>query len=143
MRYFDTSFLVPLVIPESITDRVEAFFQKLPGDEPLLFSQWGRVEFASVAARLVRMREMSANDASACIAEFSRLLDRSFLVHSPSLHDFQQAHAFVQHFETGLRAGDALHLAIAANQGADAICTLDTGLAEAGRRLKMKTCGLD
>ncbi|MBC7637090.1 MAG: hypothetical protein H7251_15980 [Acetobacteraceae bacterium] len=37
--------------------------------------------------------------------------------------------------ETGLRGGDALHLAIAANRRASAIYSLDKGLVKAGKML--------
>ena len=56
----------------------------------------------------------------------------TFVVISPSPHDFARAKQFLQRFETGLRAGDALHLAIAGNRGADAIYSLDKGLLKAG-----------
>jgi predicted nucleic acid-binding protein len=41
------------------------------------------------------------------------------------------------HFETGLRGADALHLAIAKNQGAEKILTLDEGLLKAAKLLKV------
>ena len=42
-------------------------------------------------------------------------------------------------FETGLRAGDALHLAIASNRGADAIYSLDQLMIAAGKELGLPT----
>jgi predicted nucleic acid-binding protein len=39
----------------------------------------------------------------------------------------------------GLRAGDALHLAIAYNEAASAVYSLDRLFAAAGRKLKIKT----
>jgi predicted nucleic acid-binding protein len=38
---------------------------------------------------------------------------------------------------TGLRAGDALHLAITANHGAKKVWSLDQGFIKAGKQLKL------
>ena len=41
------------------------------------------------------------------------------------------------YFDTSLRAGDALHLAIAHNLAADKIVTLDKGMLKAGKSLNL------
>lgn len=138
MLYFDTSFLVPLLIPEPYTAQVERFCENLAEGETLVFSRWGQLEFASVAARLYRMGELSAGDAHACIAQCKQLLARSFRMHTPTARDLDKAEAFIGNFQTRLRTGDALHLAIAGNLGVTTIYTLDTGMLSAG-----KTMGLD
>ena len=143
MRYFDTSFLVPLIIAEPRTNRVEGFFENLPEDAKLLFSHWGQLEFASVAARLVRMGELSKKDARAVIDQFNRLLIQSFRLHTPAGHDFQKAREFVGDCQTRLRGGDALHLAMAANLGVEMIHTLDNGMLEAGNLLGLPVQGVD
>lgn len=142
-RYFDTSFLVPLLIAETKTAPVEAFFGNLSRDEILVFSSWGQLEFANVAARLFRMGEMNADDARACIAQFNDLLAQSFRLHTPAAYDFQKARMFVANFQTKLRTGDALHLAMADNLGATATHTLDTGMLQAGHHLGLPVEGLD
>ncbi len=143
MRYFDTSFLVPLLISEPRTDQVENFFVNLPGDTTLLFSHWGQLEFASVAARLFRMGEINDQDAQALIDQFNSLITQSFRLHIPVGQDFQKAQEFVGHFQTRLRGGDALHLAMAANLGVETIHTLDNGMLEAGSLLGLTVQGLD
>jgi hypothetical protein len=45
--------------------------------------------------------------------------------------------SYVENFETGLRAGDALHLAIAANRRAETFYSLDRTLLRAGRLLDL------
>ena len=142
-RYFDTSFLVPLLISEPRTAQVEKFFESLPEGETLLFSRWGQLEFASVAARLFRMGEMSANDAQTVIGEFNRLLIQSFRLHTPAADDFRRARDFIGDFQTRLRGGDALHLAMAANLGVEKIHTLDNGMLEAGNLLGLPVQGLE
>ncbi|MFG1466891.1 type II toxin-antitoxin system VapC family toxin, partial [Xanthobacter sp. DSM 24535] len=49
--------------------------------------------------------------------------------------DYDLAKKFLGTFETGLRAGDALHLAIASNHQAGAIYSLDKVLFKAGKIL--------
>lgn len=56
MLYFDTSFLVPMLIAEETSNKVEAFLVDLSPAEDLVVSQWTRVEFASVLSCLVRMQ---------------------------------------------------------------------------------------
>jgi uncharacterized protein len=54
VRYFDTSFLVPLILPEATSDKIAAFVRGLPAEE-FTVSHWTRVEFSSLIAREVRM----------------------------------------------------------------------------------------
>jgi uncharacterized protein len=44
---------------------------------------------------------------------------------------------YLTRFDSSLRAGDALHLAIAANMAVDQIITLDEGMIKAGTILKL------
>lgn len=55
----------------------------------------------------------------------------------PSAADFVTAAQFLVPADTGLRAGDVLHLAVATNHGAKRVYTLDRGLLKAGERLKV------
>ncbi|MDM8562984.1 hypothetical protein QUF54_06490, partial [Candidatus Marithioploca araucensis] len=45
--------------------------------------------------------------------------------------DFELATQLLQQHHTGLRGGDALHLAISKNHGAECLYTLDRGLVKA------------
>jgi predicted nucleic acid-binding protein len=69
---------------------------------------------------------------------FTRLTADSFAVLSVSGLQFRTAALFADQHVLGLRAGDALHLAICADQGAT-LCTLDRRLGEAGPTLGVKT----
>jgi predicted nucleic acid-binding protein len=73
--------------------------------------------------------------ASAVDARFEALLEASFAVLLPNAEDFGLAKRYLGQFETGLRAGDALHLAIATNHGADVIYSLDKLFLKAGNLL--------
>lgn len=136
MLYFDTSFLAPLVLPESTSDRIAAFVRRLPVEE-LTVSHWTRVEFSSLIARDVRMSVLDAATGARADARFEAMVDASFAVLLPNAEDFGLAKRYLGKFNTGLRAGDALHLAIAGNRQAAAIYSLDKGLLMAGRLLDL------
>ena len=136
MLYFDTSFLAPLFLEESTSTKIEAFFAKLPAGA-LYVSHWTRVEFASLIAREVRLGGLAEPDALLVIGQFDELVTESFQVLAPAVADYELAKSHIQHFATKLRAGDALHLAIASNHGAKTLYTLDAGLLNAAKLLKV------
>lgn len=136
MLYFDTSFHAPLVLPESTSDKIAAFVRRLPVEE-LTVSHWTRVEFSSLIARDVRMSVLDAAAGARADARFEAMVDASFAVLLPNADDFGLAKRYLGKFNTGLRAGDALHLAIAGNRQAAAIYSLDKGLLMAGRLLDL------
>lgn len=136
MIYFDTSFLAPLVLPESTSDKIAAFVRRLPVEE-LTVSHWTRVEFSSLIARDVRMSVLDAAAGARADARFEAMVDASFAVLLPNADDFGLAKRYLGKFNAGLRAGDALHLAIAGNRQAAAIYSLDKGLLMAGRLLDL------
>ena len=136
MCYFDTSFLVPLILPEATSDLIAGFFNDLLVGS-LAVSHWTRVEFSSLLAREVRMGALSAEAAQEASDRFEALIGDSFEMLLPKGEDFNLAKEYLGHFETGLRAGDALHLAIAGNHRVEAIYTLDKTLLKAGKMLGM------
>jgi predicted nucleic acid-binding protein len=134
MVYFDTSFLVPLVRDEATSAKIERFMARLPIGE-LAISHWTRVEFASLLARDVRMGGLTSAAAQRANAEFEAVVEESFVVLLPEAGDFDLAMKYLSHHQTGLRAGDALHLAIAGNRRMEAIYSLDKTLLKAGKAL--------
>lgn len=136
MLYFDTSFLAPLIFPEATSDRIAAFVRRLPTAE-LAVSHWTRVEFSSLIAREVRMGGLDIQAATRADARFEAMVDESFSVLLPNANDFGLAKRYLGRFETGLRAGDALHLAVANNHRATVIYSLDKALLHAGKILDL------
>ncbi len=132
MRYFDTSFLAPLVREERTSSRIARFMAGLPTGE-LAISHWTEVEFASLLARDVRMRAIMANEAREADAFFEDVVRQSFVVLSPGADDYALARRYLRTYEASLRAGDALHLAIAGNHQAAAIYSLDKTMIKAGK----------
>lgn len=124
MRYFDTSILIPLVMREASSDQVSNFLAALPFDHWSI-SDWTTVEFASFLARAIRMDQISARDAVPIRDRFQLMIEESFMTLLPSRADYRLARDYLAQPNTGLRAGDALHLAIAANNAASDIHTLD------------------
>ena len=134
MYYFDTSFLVPLILPEATSDRIAKFLRDLPAED-LAVSHWTRVEFSSLLAREVRIGGLTAKAAAQADARFETMVDESFALLLPNGDDFNLAKEFLGNHETGLRAGDALHLAVARNHRAEAVYSLDKTLLRAGKLL--------
>lgn len=138
MRYFDTSFLVPLILSEATSEPITAFLKNLSvGDWTV--SHWTRVEYPSVIARHVRMNILDIETAHKANVKFDIIIGTYFAVLSPNRDDFDRAREYINYFETGLRAGDALHLAIAGNRGANAIYSLDKSFLSAGKQLGLPT----
>jgi predicted nucleic acid-binding protein len=134
MLYFDTSFLAPLILEEITSSAVEQFVAGLPPGT-LAVSHWTRVEFTSLLAREVRMGGMEPQAAKAADTEFETIIRESFVTLLPSANDFNLAKQFIGNYGTGLRAGDALHLAIAKSNQAEMVYSLDKALLKAGNTL--------
>ena len=134
MLYFDTSFLVPLVLPEATSEKIAAFIHEL-NIEQFAVSHWTRVEFSSLIAREVRMGGLDAQAAAQADARFEVMVEDAFTVLLPNADDFSLTKKYLGKFETRLRAGDAFHLAIASNHRAATIYSSDKTLLKAGTTL--------
>jgi len=134
MFYFDTSFLAPLILEEKTSGAVERFMAGLPV-EALAVSHWTRVEFSSLLAREVRMGGLVPQAAREAGAQFEAIVAESFVVLLPGADDFDLARQYLGNHDAGLRAGDALHLAIAKNNGAETLYSFDKTLLKAGKTL--------
>jgi uncharacterized protein len=130
--YLDASVLLPTLIAEPTT---EAIYDRLGADDQeLLISDFTAAEVASALSRLVRMALLAAADASARLADFDAWRAAMSFPVDIQASDARLAYIYVRRFEFGLRAPDALHLAIARRVGANLI-TLDRRLVTAGREL--------
>jgi hypothetical protein len=132
--YFDTSFLTPLFRLEPTSRAVDRFFREA-GGTGLATSQWTRTEFSSLIARDVRMKIIDAVRAETFENRFEAELAQSFTLIAPAIGDFELCKRYLQRYDTSLRAGDALHLAVAKNKNAEAIYSLDDRMIRAGKLL--------
>lgn len=136
MIYLDTSFLAPFYIQEATSASVETILLNIPTDK-LAISDWTIVEFTSLLSRRVRMNELNLEQMEAIIHSFKEDTAQSYTVFTVTTADFILASEFIQQWETGLRAGDALHLAIARNHNIENLLSLDRKLIDAARQLNI------
>jgi uncharacterized protein len=130
--YPDASVLLPTLIAEPTT---EAVYDCLGADgRGLLISDFAAAEVASALSRLVRMALLTDADASARLADFDAWRAAMSSPVDIAVSDTRLAYIFVRRFDLGLRAPDALHLAIARRLDATLV-TLDRRLATAAREL--------
>jgi len=100
-------------------------------------SKWTAVEFASLTSREVRMGALTADQGRRILAEFDSTAAASLVVLIPGANDFDLAREYVANFAAQLRGPDALHLAVAHNNGVEFIATLDDGMLSAAKKLKI------
>ena len=132
MFYLDTSFLVPYFVSEESSEKVEKFLREVKGEE-LAVSAWTATEFVSALGLKVRTKQLDKPAASAALAAFGEVGERYFNWLAVSPGDFKAASAYLEKWDLGLRAGDALHLAVAKSNGAKKLLTLDKVFVKAAR----------
>lgn len=136
MIYLDTSFMAPLFREEAASAKVAAFLSRqAPGS--LATSKWASVEFTSLVSRDVRMGALTAGQGRRLLNEFDSMTLTSMVALVPGANDFDLAQDYIANFATHLRGPDALHLAVAHNNGADFIATLDEGMLFAAKKLRI------
>ncbi|BAZ15168.1 hypothetical protein NIES4071_70400 [Calothrix sp. NIES-4071] len=134
MIYLDTSFLAPLYIQEATSTSVETIVLEIPAQE-LAISDWTILEFASLVSRRIRMKESSLELMEAVMRSLKEDVTEAYTVFTVTNVDFTLATEYIQQWETGLRPGDALHLAIVSNRSFKNILSLDRGLINAAKQL--------
>lgn len=116
MPYLDTSLLVAAMTREGRTAAVQQWLAAQP-PESLVISDWTATEFSAALSMKVRLRHLDAAMRADVLAAFTALTRDTFTVLPVVREDFRAAARFSDQHESRLRAGDALHLGIAANHG--------------------------
>lgn len=132
MRYVDTSVLLAFLVPEAGSDAAEALMTS-DGD-PLVISSWSEVELVSALGVKLRTKQITAREAHKAIDAYTRLVSPSLRKIRVDDADLRHAVILLDGWRTALRAGDGLHLAIAAAHRAT-IFTFDLGMEKAGATL--------
>jgi predicted nucleic acid-binding protein len=135
MFYIDTSVFVSALTREADTVRSQDWLAR-QDVRNLAISDWTETEFASALSIKLRAGHLSPEHRAASLASFSQLAAESLRVLPVTRTDFRLAARYADRSELNLRAGDALHLAICVNHGAN-LCTLDRRMAEAASRLAL------
>lgn len=141
MFYLDTSFIGSLFVPEPGSQAAETWLRERE-DGAFYVSDWQSVEFASSLARRVRMRSLPPDHADAIFDSFRQWQSETCCILAPDAIDYEHAAAIIRNFETGLRSGDALHLAVAHNNAVPEIVTFDQGMARAAAMLGLSVATL-
>jgi uncharacterized protein len=136
-HYLDTAVIVAALTVEPGTARAQAWIAAQPSGD-VLISDWVIAEFSSALSIKLRTGQIDTELRTSASAAFSRFCSNKFVVLPVTSGHFRTAAIFADRHALGLRAGDALHLAIASEQGAT-LCSFDRRLIEAGPALAIPT----
>jgi predicted nucleic acid-binding protein len=137
IRYLDTSLLVAALTREAKTDAMQAWLNRQKPDE-LAISEWVTTEFSAALSIKLRTGQIETGHRADALAVFARLSADSFTILPVAAAHFRAAARLADQYVLGLRSGDALHLAVAADNGAT-LCTLDELLAKAASAVGVRT----
>jgi hypothetical protein len=140
MVYVDTSVLVALYTREAKSADVSRWYAACTDD--LVSAAWCVTEFASALGIKQRTGQIDAAGAQTAWCQFERFCANDLQLLPVEPASFHRAAVLALDAATGLRAGDALHLAAALDARAKSMATLDDVLAKNAKRMKLKLTAL-
>ncbi len=120
--YLDASFVVASLITDEIGSAVARQWLRQNKQDAIAISPWVVTEVSSALSIKVRRGELSIYERADALAQWSLLRLSSLTQLDIDSSCFVDAAQFADRHALNLRAGDALHIAIAARHG----CTLVT-----------------
>lgn len=136
MIYVDTGVLVALCVHERMTAAVSSWYASVRDE--LISGAWCVTEFASALGIKRRSGQMSEDQSAFAWRSFERMCASDLQLTPIEPPVFHHAAVLTLDASTGLRAGDALHLATALDCKAKTIATLDTVLAANSKKKKIR-----
>ena len=136
MIYLDTNLVVALCSAERDSESVAAALAGIK--DRFCISEWTRVEFTSAVGIKFRNRELKEPLARRALSEYYEAFEPGVTVITPSRDDYVLAAFYLQDLRSGLRGGDALHIAVAVNSSATRLLTLDKAFIKAARGNKVR-----
>jgi predicted nucleic acid-binding protein len=124
--YLDTSVAVSLFCPETTSPAALDWLAQ--SNAPLISCDWIRTEFSSALGMKYRLGHFDKKTLTLTQQEFERFIHSGLRLAPVSREMFERAAELAGRPESGLRAGDALHLAAALTLGTTAMATFDGSL---------------
>lgn len=135
MLYVDTSVLVALCTHEAKTADVIKWYADCTDE--LASAAWCVTEFASAMGLKQRTGQLTESQAQTAWLQFERICANDLQLLPVEAMTFHSAALLTMDPSTGLRAGDALHLACAMANQAQGMVTLDVVLSNNAKRQKV------
>lgn len=132
MIYVDTSVLVALFTNEATASRIVHWYAN--ESRPLASGDWCMTEFASALALKERTGQLSCEQCDVAWQVFSEFCTGGLRLLALDREVYSSAAQLIRESRKGLRAGDALHLALALHVAAETFFTLDTRLAASAQQ---------
>lgn len=133
IHYLDTSLLVAALTREVRTTALQGWLaEQEPGS--LAISDWVVTERSAALSVKLRSKQLTARQRADALSLFTAMSEESCVRLPVTAVAFHDAARFADQSAAGLRAGDALHPAVAATHGL-VLVTLDKGLARAATML--------
>ncbi len=137
MIYLDTSVVVALLTREERSTQALEWLEQCR--ETLISSDWLITETHSALGIKQRHHGLSPQARQAAAEQFERLLRGGIELRSLDRGRFRQAAELLQNPELGLRAGDALHLAVVLHSRCSRLASFDGRMLLAAKDLGLSS----
>lgn len=129
MFYIDASATVAAVTEEVQSERMWAWLDRQPAGQ-MFVSDWTHTEVASALSIKLRTGQLTIDERATALATWQQWQTANLHTLAVTPEHFRKAALFATQHDLSVRAGDALHLAIAAATGFTLV-TFDATMAKA------------